>query len=38
MKITYSTEQINSFGGINFADHIVSKASVYKTIDETLGQ
>ena len=38
MKITYSSEKINSFGGINFADHIMSNASVYKTIDETLGQ
>src|SRR5665648_401377 len=38
MKITYSSENINSFGGINFADHIVNSASVYKTIDQTLGQ
>ena len=38
MKITYSSENINSFGGINFADHIVRNASVYKTIDQTLGQ
>ena len=37
MKITYSSENINSFGGINFADHIVRSASVYKTIDQTLG-
>jgi hypothetical protein len=35
---TYSSENINSFGGINFADHIVRNASVYKTIDKTLGQ
>ena len=25
------------FGGINFADHIVRNASVYKTIDQTIG-
>lgn len=37
MKITYSSEKINSFGGINFADHIINNASVYKTIDQTLG-
>ncbi len=37
MKITYSSEKTNSFGGINFADHIVRNASVYKTIDQTLG-
>ena len=38
MKITYSSEKINSFGGINFADHIVRNTSVFKTIDQTLGQ
>ncbi len=38
MKITYSSEKINSLGGINFADHIVKNTPVYKTIDETLGQ
>ena len=38
MKITYSTDKINSFGGINFADSIIGNASVYKTIDQTLGQ
>jgi Transposase DDE domain group 1 len=38
MKITYSTQNINSFGGINFADSIIGNASVYKTIDQTLGQ
>jgi Transposase DDE domain group 1 len=37
MKITYSSEKINSFGGINFADHIIGNSSVYKTIDQTLG-
>lgn len=38
MKITYSTENINSFGGINFADSIIGNTSVYKTIDQSLGQ
>ena len=38
MKITYSSEKINSFGGINFADHIIGNSSVYKTIDQTLGR
>ncbi len=37
MKITYSTDNINSFGGINFADHILSNASFYKLIDQELG-
>jgi hypothetical protein len=37
MKITNSSEKINPFGGINFADHIINNASVYKTIDQTLG-
>lgn len=37
MKITYSSEKINSFGGINFADRIIDNSSVYETIDKTLG-
>jgi hypothetical protein len=37
MKITYSKEKIKSFGGINFADKIISNASVYNIIDQTLG-
>ena len=37
MKITYSSEDIHSFGGINFADHLVRNASVYQIIDQTLG-
>ncbi len=37
MKITYSKENINSFGGINFADKIIENASVYAIIDQTLG-
>lgn len=38
MKITYSTQNINSFGGINFADSIIGNISVYKTIDKALGK
>lgn len=38
MKITYSTDKINSFGGINFANSIIDKASVYQAIDTTLGK
>lgn len=37
MKITYSKENIKSFGGINFADHIIGNSSLYKTIDKELG-
>ena len=37
MKITYSSENINSFGGINFADCIINNAGVYGIIDQTLG-
>lgn len=37
MKITYSTDNINSFGGINFADHIIGNASFYELIDQELG-
>jgi len=37
MKITYSKETINSFGGINFADNIVKNNSIYDLIDQQLG-
>jgi len=37
MKITYSQEKINSFGGISFVDKILSNASVYSLIDQQLG-
>jgi hypothetical protein len=37
MKITYSKENINSFGGINFADHLIKKESLYEIIDNELG-
>jgi len=37
MKVTYSTENINSMGGINFADRIIGNANVYKIIDQALG-
>ena len=38
MKITYSTENIKSYGGINIADSIIDNTSVYKTIDQSLGK
>lgn len=37
MKITYSTDTIHSFGGINFTDQLLSKAGVYENIDTVLG-
>ncbi len=37
MKNTYSKKNIHSFGGINFADKIISNASIYKSIDNILG-
>jgi len=36
MKITYSKENINAFGGINFADYIINNAGVYSTIRKHL--
>ncbi|MDA3930125.1 MAG: IS1380 family transposase [Prolixibacteraceae bacterium] len=38
MKNTYSKENINSFGGINFADHIIGSTTLYKTINQELGE
>jgi hypothetical protein len=37
MKITYSTEKINSFGGINFADQIIKQNNLYGLVDQSLG-
>ena len=37
MKITYSKENINSFGGLNFADSVINKSSVYQLINQELG-
>ncbi len=37
MKITYSSSKINSFGGINFANSIISKSNVFDMIDQSLG-
>ena len=37
-NVKYSSENINSLGGINFADLIINNTSVYKTIDQTMGQ
>ena len=36
MKITYSKDNINAFGGINFADHIINNAGIYSTIGKQL--
>jgi hypothetical protein len=38
MKITDSKENINSFGGINFADHIIGNTSLYQIINQELGE
>lgn len=37
MKITYSAGNINSFGGLNFADYIINKSSLYGINDNELG-
>jgi hypothetical protein len=37
MKITYSKENINSFGGVNLADRIINNIGVYDVVDQTLG-
>lgn len=37
MKITTSTDNIQSFGGINFSDKILRSAGIYDHIDESLG-
>jgi len=36
-KVSYSASTIDSFGEINFADSLTGNASVYKTIDQMLG-
>jgi hypothetical protein len=38
MKITYSKENINSFGGINFADQIIGNTSSFEIINQELGE
>ncbi|WP_144959390.1 hypothetical protein [Gillisia sp. Hel_I_86] len=37
MKCTYSPQNIQSFGGINFADKILRNAGIYGHINEALG-
>jgi len=37
MKVTYSSSKINAFGGINFANQIISNAKVFEKIDQILG-
>jgi hypothetical protein len=38
MKITYSTEKINPFGGLHISDKVVSNSGVYNTIAQHLGE
>jgi len=37
MKITYYSEKINSFGGINFADYVIKQNNLYSTVDQLPG-
>jgi len=37
MKITYSTDKIHAFGGVNFTDQLLSSSGIYDTIDTILG-
>lgn len=37
MKITYSSEKINSFGGINFANKIIKQEKLFDIINQSLG-
>ena len=37
MKITYSFDKINPFGGLFFADKLFSNSGIYKLIDNGLG-
>lgn len=38
MKITYSSDKINAFGGINFVNKILDKTGVFQLIDNDLGK
>ena len=38
MKVISSTDQISSFGGINFVDHFLAQANIFTSIDEHLGK
>lgn len=37
MKITYSSEKINPFGGINFVNNTIENAGIFQLIDSELG-
>jgi hypothetical protein len=37
MKVTYSSEKINPFGGLSFVDKTLCNKGVYKVIDQHLG-
>jgi hypothetical protein len=38
MKITYSSEKINPFGGINFVNKILENTGIFQLIDNELGK
>lgn len=38
MKITYSTEKINPFGGINFVNKTIENTGIFQLIDNELGK
>lgn len=37
MKVKYSSSKINSFGGINFANQLISNSKLFDKIDQILG-
>lgn len=37
MKITYSSDKINPFGGLSFVDKLLSNSDVYNLVDNELG-
>lgn len=37
MKITHSTEKINSFGGINFTDQRIKQNSLHDIVEQLFG-
>ena len=38
MKITYSAEKINPFGGINFVNKTIENTGIFQLIDNELGK
>ena len=37
MKITYSTDTVSAFGGLNFVNNSLEKADIFNFIDNSLG-